>query len=105
MLLSFEDRCAEASESDVMALESINDRIQLLLQTMDICDEWLDIVGKGGRAVWANVLSAYAQLHLVEWPHKLRQVTTHTSSHKLHSLSSALERLYESRRPAHVLLS
>ncbi len=59
-------------------------RFHLLLQTMDICDDWLDHVGRGGNAVWANVLSAYAQLHLAERPRELRQVTTHTSFHKLH---------------------
>ena len=79
--------------------------MNVLLQTMDICDKWLDHVGTGGHAVWASVLTAYAQLHLVERPHKLRQVTTHISFHKLHFLSSASEHLYKSRCPAHALLS
>ncbi|KAL0048367.1 hypothetical protein WJX82_001763 [Trebouxia sp. C0006] len=43
-------------------------------QTIDICDDWLDYVGRGGHAVWANVLSAYAQLHLADRPRKLCQV-------------------------------
>ncbi len=73
----------------------MNGRIQLLLQTMDICDDWLDRVGSGGHAVWANVLRAYAQLHLAERPRELRQVTTHTSFHKLLLLNSALEHLYK----------
>ena len=76
---------------------------QLLLQTMDVCDEWLDHVGTGGHAVWANVLSAYAQLHLVQRPQKLRQVTTLTSSHRHCVLSSALEHLYKSWCPPHAL--
>lgn len=81
-------------------LSSINDRIQLLLQTMDVCDEWLDHVGTGGHAVWANVLSAYAQLHLVERPHKLRQVTTHTSFHSFHLLSSVLRAFVQASAPS-----
>ncbi|KAA6424877.1 MAG: hypothetical protein FRX49_05051 [Trebouxia sp. A1-2] len=43
-------------------------------QTIDICAEWLKHVGKDGHAVWATVLTAYAQLHLAERPRKLRQV-------------------------------
>ena len=75
-----------ASEGDVIALSYIDDRLKLffniLLQTIDICAEWLNHVGKGGHAVWANVLTAYARLNLARRPHKLRQVTTHTSFQK-----------------------
>ncbi len=74
-------------------LSSINDRARLflniLLQTIEICAEWLNHMRKGGHAVWANVLRAYAQLHLADRPHKLHQVTTHTSFHKLQLLNFA----------------
>ncbi|KAL0024521.1 hypothetical protein WJX79_000652 [Trebouxia sp. C0005] len=43
-------------------------------QTIEVCAEWLNHIGTGGHAVWAIVLTAYAQLQLAEQPHKLRQV-------------------------------
>jgi len=67
---------------------------------MDICDDWLDHVGRGGHAVWASVLSAYAQLHLVERPRELRQVTTHTSFHRLHVLTSVLRAFVQASAPS-----
>ena len=67
---------------------------------MDVCDEWLDHVGTGGLAVSAKVLGAYAQLHLVERPHKLRQVTTHTSFHQLHLLISVLRAFVQPSAPS-----
>ncbi|DBA78238.1 TPA: hypothetical protein ACH3X2_008192 [Trebouxia sp. C0005] len=51
-------------------------------QTIDICAEWLNHVGKGGHAVWANVLTAYARLNLARRPHKLRQVADDLSCHR-----------------------